>query len=57
MPYYKKWYNLNNDDFPESYKSFEQVISLPIWPGMEEIQVEKVIAVVKTMAGRHGITE
>jgi dTDP-4-amino-4,6-dideoxygalactose transaminase len=51
MPYYKKRYALEAEDFPESVKSFKGVISLPIWPGMEEIQVERVIAAVKTTAG------
>ena len=51
MPYYKKRYALEAEDFPESVKSFKGVISLPIWPVMEEIQVERVITAVKTTAG------
>ncbi|MDR2363857.1 MAG: DegT/DnrJ/EryC1/StrS aminotransferase family protein [Spirochaetaceae bacterium] len=51
MPYYKNRYALEAEDFPESVKSFTGVISLPIWPGMEEIQVERVITAVKTTAG------
>jgi dTDP-4-amino-4,6-dideoxygalactose transaminase len=47
MPYYKKWYTLEAEDFPESLKNFEQVISLPIWPGMGDSQVERVIGAVQ----------
>ncbi|MDR3146645.1 MAG: DegT/DnrJ/EryC1/StrS aminotransferase family protein, partial [Treponema sp.] len=34
MPYYKKRYTLEEEDFPESLAGFRQVVSLPIWPGM-----------------------
>ncbi|MDR2110262.1 MAG: DegT/DnrJ/EryC1/StrS family aminotransferase [Spirochaetaceae bacterium] len=52
MPYYKNRSKLKNEDFPESYKSFQRVISLPIWPGMGDDQIERVIGTVKTMARR-----
>ena len=47
MPYYKDRYNLAEDDFPETMKSFKQEISLPIWPGMSESQVSRVIEVLR----------
>jgi dTDP-4-amino-4,6-dideoxygalactose transaminase len=50
MPYYKKRYNLKDEDFPESLASFRRVISLPIWPGMTDAQIERVIAVVKDLS-------
>jgi dTDP-4-amino-4,6-dideoxygalactose transaminase len=50
MPYYKKWYTLEDEDFPESRKSFERVLSLPIWPGMTGTQIEGVITAVRTAA-------
>ncbi|MDR2068986.1 MAG: DegT/DnrJ/EryC1/StrS family aminotransferase [Spirochaetaceae bacterium] len=50
MPYYQRRYALEAEDFPESVKSFTGVISLPIWPGMEEKQVERVIRAVKKTA-------
>jgi dTDP-4-amino-4,6-dideoxygalactose transaminase len=49
MPYYKNRYRLEAGDLPETMKSFSRVISLPIWPGMTDEQVEKVIAVVQTI--------
>ncbi|GHV92584.1 spore coat protein [Spirochaetia bacterium] len=50
MPYYKKTYHLKDDDLPETMKSFRQEISLPIWQGMSEAQVERVITTVKSIA-------
>jgi dTDP-4-amino-4,6-dideoxygalactose transaminase len=46
MPYYRKRHQLLPEDFPESLRQFERVISLPIWPGMEDAQIERVIAAV-----------
>jgi dTDP-4-amino-4,6-dideoxygalactose transaminase len=50
MPYYRKRQNLLPEDFPESLTQFKGVISLPIWPGMEGAQVERVIAKARELA-------
>jgi dTDP-4-amino-4,6-dideoxygalactose transaminase len=55
MPYYRKRQNLLPEDFPESLRQFEGVISLPIWPGMEESQVERVIATALEIAPQTGM--
>ncbi|MDR0527352.1 MAG: DegT/DnrJ/EryC1/StrS family aminotransferase [Spirochaetaceae bacterium] len=47
MPYYKQRYGLDKNDFPETMRAFSAEISLPIWPGMNNAQVERVITVVK----------
>jgi dTDP-4-amino-4,6-dideoxygalactose transaminase len=47
MPYYKNRYNLQDDDLPNTMAVFKQEVSLPIWPGMTDEQVERVIEVVK----------
>jgi len=47
MPYYRERYRLQPEDFPESYKRFTETVSLPIWPGMSEEQIERVIAAVE----------
>ena len=48
-PYYAKRYGFQPEDFPEAYKTFLHVISLPVYPAMTEEQVERVIrAVLKT---------
>jgi dTDP-4-amino-4,6-dideoxygalactose transaminase len=50
MPYYRNRQNLLPEDFPESLRQFRGVISLPIWPGMEDAQVERVIATARSVA-------
>ena len=54
MPYYKKRYALEAEDFPESMRNFERVLSLPIWPGMGDAQVERVIETVKAVLNEPG---
>ncbi|MDR0452644.1 MAG: DegT/DnrJ/EryC1/StrS aminotransferase family protein [Treponema sp.] len=46
MPYYQKRYGLAPEQFPESLRAFRELISLPIWPGMTDSQVERVIGAV-----------
>ena len=43
MPYYKKRYGLEAEQLSESLKVFRQVISLPIWPGMTDDHIGRVI--------------
>ena len=53
MPYYKKRYSLKDSDFPETMKTFNRSISLPLWPGMTSAQIERVITVVKSLAYKY----
>jgi dTDP-4-amino-4,6-dideoxygalactose transaminase len=53
MPYYRDRYGLRKQDLPASMESFQRVISLPLWPGMQDAQVDRVIQVVKTIAQEH----
>ena len=46
MPYYSKRYGLKPADFPRSLAAYEQAVSLPIYPGLSDEQVERIIAVV-----------
>jgi dTDP-4-amino-4,6-dideoxygalactose transaminase len=46
MPFYKNRYNLVNEDFPETMKSFSCEMSLPLWPGLTESQVDRIIKTV-----------
>ncbi|MDR0598093.1 MAG: DegT/DnrJ/EryC1/StrS aminotransferase family protein [Treponema sp.] len=50
MPYYRKRQNLLPEDFPESLERFQGAVSLPIWPGMEDAQVERVIRAAREIA-------
>jgi len=46
MPYYKNRYALAEDNLPCAMNTFRQTVSLPIWPGMSDAQVERVIELV-----------
>ena len=57
MPYYKERYSLEEMDFPNTIKTYSHSISLPLWPGMTESQVNRVITVVKTLCSEYSKTE
>ena len=42
MPWYKNRYGFEAGDFPASLDAFRREISLPIWPGMTENQINRV---------------
>ncbi|MCL1815465.1 MAG: DegT/DnrJ/EryC1/StrS aminotransferase family protein [Treponema sp.] len=46
MPYYRDRYSLKPEDLPQSYQRFRETVSLPIWPGMTETQIDRVIETV-----------
>ena len=46
MPYYRDRYSLKPEDFPHSYQRYKETVSLPIWPGMTETQIDRVIGAV-----------
>ncbi len=46
MPYYKNRYGYKPEDFPNTMEVFKTVISLPIYPGLEERQYRRVAEMV-----------
>ncbi|MBZ0200690.1 MAG: DegT/DnrJ/EryC1/StrS family aminotransferase, partial [Ignavibacteriaceae bacterium] len=48
-PFYKDNFNLKLDDYPMSEKVYPSLVSLPIWPGISELQLEHVINSVKNI--------
>ncbi|MGD0733411.1 MAG: DegT/DnrJ/EryC1/StrS family aminotransferase [Terracidiphilus sp.] len=42
-PYYKKTFGCRPEDFPVASREFERYFSLPIFPGMTQIQIDHVI--------------
>ena len=42
-PYYKNRFSFNNEQFPVANIVFEQSLSLPIYPGLGELEVEYII--------------
>lgn len=49
-PYYQKQYSYENQHFPTASSVFQKIISLPIFPGMNDLQIEKVWKTVKSIA-------
>lgn len=49
MPYYQAQYGLKAADFPRALEAYEEVLSLPLWSGMDDEAVERVIATVLTI--------
>lgn len=52
MPYYRELYSFKESDYPETWKKYNSSISIPIFPGMSEAQINKVISSVKTLGER-----
>jgi dTDP-4-amino-4,6-dideoxygalactose transaminase len=48
LTYYREKYGYGPADFPVSHEWGEGEITLPLWPGMPEADIEKVIETVKT---------
>jgi perosamine synthetase len=52
-PYYQRQYGYRGGDFPNAEDAFGRCISLPIFPGMTEAQVERVISGVRRTVGQN----
>jgi dTDP-4-amino-4,6-dideoxygalactose transaminase len=53
-PYYRKQYGYNAEAFPVAYREYQRIVSLPLWPAMEDQDVEDVIEAVLEIAAKHG---
>jgi dTDP-4-amino-4,6-dideoxygalactose transaminase len=53
MPYFKNRYRISEEDLPCSMDTFKRVISLPLWPGMTDEQINRVIGAVREIAEEH----
>jgi len=47
MSYYNKTFGYKPEDFPVSYRVYKEEISLPIYPGMSDEDVDDVIIAFK----------
>ncbi len=52
MPYYADLYHFSESDFPNAMDTFIRTVSLPIWPGMTEEQIDRVIETVMKTIGQ-----
>lgn len=50
-PFYKKTYNFNKNHFPNASKMYDKALSLPLFAGMTDLDVEDVISAVKELLG------
>lgn len=47
MPYYQKKYGYKAQDFPETIRAYNAVFSLPVYPGLTDEQLERIISAIK----------
>lgn len=52
-PYYREKYGYRREDLPVSARLFDEIISMPIYPGMTEVYVRTVCDVLTEIIGRH----
>jgi perosamine synthetase len=49
-PFYRDTFGYKPEDFPNATSEFQRIISLPIFPGMRDDQIERVIDAVRSTA-------
>jgi len=51
-PYYRRRWGTRPEDHPVATREYERVISLPIWPGMDESDIRRVVASLASILDR-----
>ena len=51
-PYYRRRWGTRPEDHPVATREYERVISLPIWPGMSESDVQRVVVSLASILDR-----
>jgi dTDP-4-amino-4,6-dideoxygalactose transaminase len=51
QPYWRDRYGLEPRDFPHSQRAFERMLSLPIYPRMRGVDVERVLRSLRAALG------
>jgi perosamine synthetase len=51
-PYYRKTFGYRPEDFPQATALFDRIVSLPIYPSMDEEDVAAVIRAVRTVVAQ-----
>lgn len=52
-PYYRKTFGCNEGDLPVTEKIFNEILSIPLYPGMTEDDVEYIINSIKTIVNKN----
>ena len=50
-PYYRENYGFQQGDYPVTEREFERILSLPLFPKMEEADVDRVVGAVREVLG------
>ncbi len=53
MPYYRRLYGYTEDSFPVSWSRFARAVSLPIYSGLTDEQVDRIIHALRAVGERH----
>ena len=53
QPYWRDRYRLTDNDFPVATRMFREVISLPIYPGLSDEELERIVEAVTTLLSRY----
>jgi dTDP-4-amino-4,6-dideoxygalactose transaminase len=53
MPYYRERYGFEPEDFPNAWKAYRTIFSLPIYPSLEDDHVERIIRAVIDIGSSH----
>jgi dTDP-4-amino-4,6-dideoxygalactose transaminase len=52
-PFYRDTYQLSPGDYPAALQAYRRAISLPIYPGLSDEDIEDVIAAVESLVETH----
>jgi dTDP-4-amino-4,6-dideoxygalactose transaminase/lipopolysaccharide/colanic/teichoic acid biosynthesis glycosyltransferase len=53
QPYYREKYGYKPEDFPIAYREYQRMISLPIFPGMSDQDIDDVIGAIAGIARKY----
>ena len=51
-PYYRDRWGTRPEDYPNAEREFPRIVSLPLWPGMREADVERVVETLEKLLER-----
>jgi dTDP-4-amino-4,6-dideoxygalactose transaminase len=53
-PYYRETCGYRSEDYPVAAAAFERIVSLPIFPGMTQLEVQRVAQVIRQIVNNQG---
>ena len=55
LTFYKKMYKLENDDYPRANELFDSIVSLPIYPLLNDKEVDYIIDCIKELFAKYSV--